>query len=416
MDIERAVISKIVVEQDILPLLEARVTSSFFADEESRAVFQGILDHWGTYGSVFSREAFEGEYPKYKLLKVQDPYKYYIDELRSSRKYALVVDTLEGASELLAEKDTDGAVHRLGSGIEKVVQVVSALKDVNLVDTWEARVAAYQELRKLPGGLRGIPTGFPTLDQALSGLQKEQLITFIGQAKSGKSTMLMKMAIAAHEYGKSPLFIGFEMSNTEQEARHDAMRAGIDHHHLTTGRMSSQEEAKLTTALGRIKNMEPFYLSTDASSTTTVGGIAAKVKQLAPDVVFVDGVYLMDDDTGNDQGSPQALTAITRAFKRLAQNAKVPIVITTQALSWKVNRKQGLTADSIGWSSSFAQDSDAVLGVEQTDADDIVRVRLIIARNAPSSSVLVRWDWSTGQFEELFEDSEEADDDEDYLD
>jgi hypothetical protein len=35
--------------------------------------------------------------------------------------------------------------------------------------------------------------------------------------------MMLIMALAAHNYGKRPLFIGFEMSNDEQAARYDAL-------------------------------------------------------------------------------------------------------------------------------------------------------------------------------------------------
>ena len=44
----------------------------------------------------------------------------------------------------------------------------------------------------------------------------------------------------------------------------------------------------------------------------------------------------MDDEQGEPKGSPQALTNITRSLKRLAQRFDIPIVGTTQVLSWKI--------------------------------------------------------------------------------
>ena len=56
-----------------------------------------------------------------------------------------------------------------------------------------------------------------------------------------------------------------------------------------------------------------------------------------------------------NNGSPQALTNITRSLKRLAQNQDIPVVGTTQVLSWKLGNKKSrrVTADSIGYTYLF---------------------------------------------------------------
>ena len=78
--------------------------------------------------------------------------------------------------------------------------------------------------------------------------------------------------------------------------------------------------------------------------------------------------------------------------------------ITTQVLSWKLGNKKtrAITADSIGYTSSFVQDADLVLGVERNpDADDQSIIRVVEARTAPRGEVHVAWDWSTMNFMEL---------------
>src|SRR5215831_7152454 len=102
----------------------------------------------------------------------------------------------------------------------------------------------------------------------------------------------------------------------------------------------------------------------DPAGTTTVSALAAQIQKERPDVCYIDGTYLMDAEVERaEPGSAQALTSITRSLKRLAQRLEIPIVQTTQALSWKA-RGGKLSLDSIGYSSSFAQDSDVIFGVE----------------------------------------------------
>jgi replicative DNA helicase len=115
----------------------------------------------------------------------------------------------------------------------------------------------------------------------------------------------------------------------------------------------------------------------------------------------------MDDENGEPKGSPQALTNITRALKRVAQNEDIPIIGTTQVLSWKLNNKKSrkITSDSIGYTSSFAQDSDLVLGVEaDPDIENQAIIRVVLARSAPVGEIRINWDWANMDFTEVGED------------
>ena len=141
----------------------------------------------------------------------------------------------------------------------------------------------------------------------------------------------------------------------------------------------------------------PFHL-VDAVNGITVSALAAKIEQCKPDIVFVDGVYLMMDEITGEMNTPQSITNITRALKRLAQKIDKPIVITTQTLLWKM-RAGKVTADSIGYSSSFFQDSDVILGLQPVEEDEELRLLKVVAsRNCPPSETAITWRWETGCF------------------
>jgi hypothetical protein len=140
-----------------------------------------------------------------------------------------------------------------------------------------------------------------------------------------------------------------------------------------------------------------FHL-VDAVNGITVSALSAKIEQTKPDIVFVDGVYLMLDEVTGEMNTPQAITNITRALKRMAQKIDKPVIITTQTLLWKM-RAGKVTADSIGYSSSFFQDSDVILGLEPVEEDEHIRLLKIVAsRNCGPSEVALTWKWETGCF------------------
>jgi hypothetical protein len=110
---------------------------------------------------------------------------------------------------------------------------------------------------------------------------------------------------------------------------------------------------------------------------------------------------MLDDENGEAKGSPQALTNITRGFKKMAQNLHIPFAISTQALLWKMDRKKGLTTNSIGYSSSFGQDADVLVGVEPTEDDNRNKIKVLDGRNVKRMEIYVEWDWDEGTFVEL---------------
>ena len=410
MDIERYVISKAMESRDFKPLLDHKITTDFFDDDEHRLVFKWCIEYWREYSEVPTPKALKANFPGYTLYKTDEPYQYYIDQLRERRKYGLLHETVTDVADALEEKDTGEAVNRLARGLTKVNTEVTTVRDVNVVTTWKDRLARYDEYASNPG-LRGIPTGFHTVDIATGGLQPEQLVGIVGLPKGGKSTLAMVVAKAVQDYGKRAMFISFEMSNEEQESRYDALCAGIPHKALISGKLTTTQREKLETSMKLRQNMPDFIISGDITGATTVSGIASKIEQNAPAALFIDGVYLMDDEEGQDKGSPQALTNLTRGLKRVAQKARIPIVYSTQVLPSKMRRRDGITPDSIGYSSSFIQDSDVIFGMEDVKGQhDVKKLRVVLSRNCPPMDTLVLWDWDSMRFEEQDTDWDEEDD------
>jgi replicative DNA helicase len=322
------------------------------------------------------------------------------------------MDALQPAINSLNNDDVSAAVAALSSGLQKAAVETARLRDIDIIQNWETRLTRYEEMRNTPNALRGIPTGFHGLDKITHGLRPQQFIVFAGEPKRGKSLFALILANSAHIHGKRPLFVSFEMSIEEQEARYDSLISRVPYTRILSGDLDVKDMGRIRKALSLRKNMQPFVFSEDTSSLTTVSALTSKVREYSPDVLFVDGVYLMDDEEGEPKGSPQALTNITRALKRMAQQFDIPVVATTQVLSWKLqNRKtRAVTADAIGYTSSFAQDADLILGVERNpDLDNQAIIRVVLARTAPTGEVHVKWDWSTMEFEEILGDSHDVD-------
>jgi replicative DNA helicase len=404
---EHLLISKVIQTSDLSEVIDAGIRPEHFSGEWSD-IWLWVLNYWREYSTIPTARAFKQEYADVRLLNAEnEPFQALIDEIYIAYKQQHLVQAITSALPALNNNETEEAFNKLSEGLQKASVEVARLRDVDLTQSWEGRLAKYEEMRNTPNGLRGIPTGFLGLDRITAGLRPQQLVTFVGEAKKGKSLMTLIMADAAHNHGITPMYVSFEMSIEEQAARYDAIISGIPHTRIIRGDLTASDMEKLSKALSLRKNMQPFVMTEDAHSLTTVSALAGKVQQHRPRLLIVDGVYLMDDENGEPKASPQALTNITRALKRLAQRFDIPIIGTTQVLSWKLGNKKSrqITAEAIGYTSSFAQDSDLVLGVESDpDVDNQAIIRVILSRSSPKGEVRIKWDWDTMNFTEVDED------------
>ena len=400
-DNEERLISKVIYSREIVPAMEAGIEDNWFFVSENKAVWKFIRQHWTKYEEVPTAVTVKDNFPTYRLLAVEDSLEYLVDQLIDYRKRQHAIEIVQNAADYIAAGDHSSAIVEMSKGVAQLYEEgVSQSSDLDLTDNPEQRYQEYLDVKTRDGGLLGYPTGFRTIDEATAGLQPGQLITIIAPPKTGKSVLAMQIAVNVHERGHVPMFQSFEMTNVEQQHRHDAMRANIAHSRLTRGKLNLDEETRYLESLKRMESMQRFYL-TDSASAMTVSGLQAKIEKIRPQIVFVDGVYLMIDERSGEAGTPQALTSITRDLKRLAQRYEIPLVVSTQVLLWKMKKRQ-VSADSIGYSSSFFQDSDVILGLQKQDEEDDSsrELRIVASRNSGPASSDLLWDWEGGRFEE----------------
>jgi replicative DNA helicase len=403
MNNEVKLLSKVIEDRSINAILEKNINESWFSDANDKKMFRFLHDHFSKYQESPSLDVVVENFPTYQLVKVEDSIDYLLDTLVEVRRKSSIINTLGSAIEAVEkQQDHEGARLILERGLLKMEE--DGLNQTNDLEiTQAAKFAKDQyEFRKNNPGLLGVPTGFATMDAATSGLQNGQLIVIVAPPKTGKSTLALQIAINAQLQGHTPMFYSFEMSNSEQVSRYYSMRSRISHKRLMTGTLDAEEESRYYGIVDKLPNYRDKFWFIDSSGGQTVSGIASKIQNKNPDIVFIDGTYLMIDEQTGESNTPQALTNITRSLKRLAQKVNKPIVISTQVLEWKM-RKGQVTADAIGYSSSFHQDADVIFGLQREDenVDDTRLLRVIASRNGGLSEVSLVWDWNTGHFREI---------------
>lgn len=395
-DNEYRLVSKVILDRNIIPVIERGIKDDWIVDDDLRRVWKFIREHYTSYREVPTAVAVNDNFPNFKTLMVEDSLDYLIDKMVEFRRRTLTRRGVEDVVQQLNQNDHEAALLEMSKALTVVnEQGIVGTTHIDVTTNPDQFWEDYENVQN--SKLLGLPTGFAKIDEASAGLQGGQLITIIAPPKTGKSQIALRIAANVHEAGWVPLFQSFEMNNHEQALRYNAMSAHISTANLRQGKLEPAEETRFIKHLDHLKKSHAFHF-VDAVNGLTVDSLIAKAEQLNPDILIVDGVYLMLDQVTGESNTPQALTNITRGLKRVAQKLNIPVIITTQTLLWKMKSGK-VSADSIGYSSSFFQDSDVILGLDQVETDPLLRnLRIVQSRNSGPEENSITWKWKTGCF------------------
>lgn len=404
LDPEKLLVSKIIQEGSLAEAGD--IQPKFFTNKDWRDAFIYITNYYRDHGMVPPLRVMVNDCPKVTIVKVDEPWTDVIGRLQKQHIKGMIDEHLAEVVEGLSEFDLNGehkfpdidlAVNRLGALVGKIHNDVPKSRDVDVTQNGKERLARYRERKENPGALVGIPSGFATIDKATQGFQPGQLITLTGLAKASKSVFALLMAKAAQEYGKTVLYITFEMTCEEQEQRLDAYRAGFNDMKLLSGNLTDEDWKNLERSVHETENLPPLVFSEDCMTVTAIG---AKIDLLKPDIVVVDGVYMMDDENGFDKGSAQALANIVSSLKFMAMNREICIIDVTQSTPART-KGETLNNDSIMGSRAFVQYSNVVIGVERTEDINMRKLKIIMTRRGTPTECFVMMDFNTGTFQEI---------------
>lgn len=395
LNVDKLFVSKLILDGDSTPIKE--VEPYFLFDPEYRKAYEYIRSYFAEHGSIPTLRIMQSDVPNAPIIKVEEPWEDIVKRVQENYVRGIMTENLDLIEAYKAAGDTKGAINLLGVLASKVHTAIPNKRDVDVTQTGDERLAWYLDRMNNPGTLVGIPTGFPTIDRATQGLQNGQLITVTGLPKASKSVIAMLFAMAAQEAGMRVLYLTYEMTCDEQTRRLDAYRAGFNDNKLNSGDLSHENLKALKEGLAYTASLEPIIIAEDVMTISAVGAMCDIHK---PDIVIIDGIYMMEDEQGESMGSPMALTHIVSGAKFLAMRRKMCIVAITQSTPART-KGETLNNDSIMGSRAFIQYSNVVIGIERVPDEKTMRkLRIIMSRSGAPCDAMLEFDFDTATFRE----------------
>lgn len=328
------------------------------------------------------------------------------------QKKRILRDLIESGQEIAQmgykeAEDTDILLDNAEKRIFSIAQKSFSQVFVPVKEELEKAIERIDKLSKYhsSGGLRGLATGFASLDNFLAGLQKSDLIILASRPSLGKSTLALNIATHVALNEKTPVGIfSLEMSKDQIIDRLIASIANIDLWRLRTGRLSSEGEKndfeRIQHAMS-ILSEAPIFI--DDAATSTILQMRAMARRLQSEhglgLIIVDYLQMIEPRNPVDTIVRQ-ISEISRSLKTLARELDIPVLALSQ-LSRAVEQRtpQIPRLSDLRESGGLEQDSDVVLFIyredryrPETPRKNIADIIIAKHRNGPVGKVELYFD------------------------
>ncbi len=427
IDAEKALLGALMLRKEAMHDIEDIISPDTFYSDKHRMIFQAILklhsksepvdllslstklEELGQLDQVGGR-TYLAELAEY--VPASTNAKHYAKLLEKKEIQRKLIDTGEYVAGLgfdESEEEIEEILDKAEKKIFGVTNVPRGQKFISIKHSLEETWAQIEKLQDSDGGLRGVPSGFPALDNMLAGFQKSDLIILAARPSVGKTTLALDIARnAAVKHGVAVGIFSLEMSSGQLTQRMLSAHSKVDAWKLRTGKLSREQEFQaLSEALHELSTA-PIYIDDQAGNNITKMKAAARRLKSEHDLglIMIDYLQLMNTTKSYDNMVNQ-VTEISRSLKGLARELDVPVIALSQ-LSRAVESRGGKPKLSdLRDSGSIEQDADVVMFIHredrtgnraETESTGIAEILIEKHRNGPVGKVDLYFDEKTSSF------------------
>lgn len=257
---------------------------------------------------------------------------------RIVREKALLRRLIEASTQVIRDAYEVGertVEEILDSAEQRIFQVAQSQEREGFVWIKKILYPTFEQIEQLQaaaGGITGVPSGFPDLDEMTGGFQKGDLVILAARPSMGKTSIVVGMALHAAIMHQVPVAIySLEMSKEQIVQRMLCHEALVDLGRLLRGRLTDDDYVRLAQAAGHL-NTAPLWI--DDTGSLNIIEMRAKARRLKADVpnlgmIILDYVQLMGGSS-SAENRQQEVSQISRGLKTLAKEVGVPIIALSQ--------------------------------------------------------------------------------------
>ena len=263
------------------------------------------------------------------------------------------------------EHNPTDIIERIESEVTDITKDFSVGNSYTFKESMPGFVDVLQERFKRKGGIPGIKTGLPRLDDYILGFQKKYLYYIGARPSGGKSALLLNMALHAMIREKKRIgFLSAESSLNEILTRSFGQEGRMNTISLLTGNYDNRFFGEFGNLLELFSQREGFICD---EPNMTLQFLKREVRKMVRvhkcDIIFIDYVQLITNREFDNVRDRVSETSIT--LKMLARELDIPIVCAAQLRRDADNKRP--TMSDFADSSQIEKDADIAIMIYHKD-------------------------------------------------
>lgn len=392
-------ISSILQNGSIQSLRELR--EDIFIDNEVE-VFRFVRNHYRRYGELPQFNTVE-EHLRVRLPDADEQLDYYVRRVNDRKLYTEISPKFAELRDALKNNDMELVRQRVEE-MKTLSRNSSVDEDIrDLRQAARSVLQVYDEAKRNPG-VSGIPTGWPTFDDATGGYQDGDLVTWVARMGIGKTYLMLRQAMYAHAVGHNVLVVTMEMTIEQIVRRYAGMLSGLNPDYIRKGMLSTRAERRLRGYVSSIVRADRFNLYAGGFSKK-VDDVEMVANEFDPDIIFVDGLYLMkSDNVPRNANRNEKITAVLDDLKKITITHNRPVVATTQFSRQAGKKGKEGSLENIAYTDAIGTHSSIVVGIKEgTPPHQTHRRELefLKGREGESGTVSVNYSFAPINFDEV---------------
>ncbi len=334
---------------------------------------------------------------------------YYIKIVKDK---AIMRNLIETATDIVTDayEEDEDVTRTLDEAEKRILNVVKERQTSDFIHIKDAIARAQEQLEflsKNKSEITGVPSGFYDLDKATAGFHEGELIIVAARPGMGKTAFALNIAVnAAKNMKKAVAIFNLEMPAEQLVNRMRSAVGQVDSKKIQTGQLNHDDWKRINEANSQLAETN-IQIVDDAS--ITAAEIKAKCRNLANKdeglgLIIIDYLQLVTSGGKRPDSREREVSEISRAFKTMAMELKVPVIALAQLnrTAEKRENNQPMLAD-LRESGSIEQDADLVIFINRNDYYK-AKTELNKENNVPADIIIAKHrKGSTGKFQLLFE-------------
>jgi len=286
--------------------------------------------------------------------------------------------------------------------IERAEAAVFAISERGDTDTTEKLATLLKEQyerieRQMENGTpsTGLTTGYPDLDEWLTGMHEEELIIVAGRPAMGKTTLMLNMIRRMAMESHPAMLFSLEMSSANLTMNMTAAQSRINGQTLRKMNLCVDDHGKLISGTDQLSMMDIYIDSTGGLNVDKLRARARRAKsRYGIKALFVDYLQLLTVGDTRTKNREQQIAEVSRKLKGIAKELHIPVVAGAQ-----ISRESAKRADptpmlhDLRESGAIENDADVVLMLHRPGYYDSgkgsgkTEVHITKQRNGPTGMI-----------------------------